>query len=138
MFNTPVSAWKEKIERFMNSSQYRELDRVDGVPMEFEWKIFPGFTTVQILTKIQNMMTEIQSEPEQCTGRIIFMSMYNDILWGEKKETKKVYCEFQIVAEYAKIFAHGHWSFLGPGPEKIGTEPTRTNRMENGIDLLRT
>ena len=30
------------------------------------------------------MMTEIQCEPEQSTGRIIFMSMYNDIQWWEK------------------------------------------------------
>ena len=33
--NTPVSAWKEKIDWFMNSSQCRELDRIDGEPMEF-------------------------------------------------------------------------------------------------------
>ena len=32
----PVSAWKEKIDWFMNSSQYRELDPIDGEPVEFE------------------------------------------------------------------------------------------------------
>ena len=32
------------------------------------------------------MMTEIQCEPEQFTGRIIFMSKYNDIVWGEKRK----------------------------------------------------
>ena len=79
--NTPVSAWKEKIEWFMNSFQYRELDRIDAEPMEFEWKIFPGLSTLQILTEIQKMITEIHSELEQFTGRIIFMSMYNDIVW---------------------------------------------------------
>ena len=47
--------------------------------MEFEWKIFPGFTTLQILAAIQNMITE---NPKQFPGRIIFMSMYNDIVWG--------------------------------------------------------
>ena len=61
----PISAWKEKIEWFMHSSQCRELDRIDGEPMEFEWEIFPGFTTLQILAEIQNMMTEIQCEPER-------------------------------------------------------------------------
>ena len=37
----PVSAWKEKIDWFTNSCQCRELDRIDGKPMEFEWKKFP-------------------------------------------------------------------------------------------------
>ena len=75
-----VSAWKEKIDWFMNSSQCRELDRVDGEPTEFDWKNFPGFTTLQILAEIQNMIAEIQCEAEQFSERIVFMSMYNDIV----------------------------------------------------------
>ena len=61
----PISARKEKIEWFMNSLQCRELDRIDGEPMEFEWTNFPGFTTMQILAEIQKMLTEIQCELEQ-------------------------------------------------------------------------
>ena len=76
---TPVSAWNEKIAWFMNSFQCRELDRIE--PMEFEWKHFQGFTTLQILTEIQNMMIETACEPEQFPGRIVFMSMYNHIVW---------------------------------------------------------
>ena len=60
---SPVSAWKEKVDRFMNSSHCRELDRIDGEPMEFEWKTFPS-TTLGILGEIQKMMTEIQCELE--------------------------------------------------------------------------
>ena len=41
MHDTPVSAWKEQIDWFMKSSQCRELDRIDGEPMAFEWEIFP-------------------------------------------------------------------------------------------------
>ena len=52
----------------MNSSQCRELDR---------------FTTLQILAEIQNIMTEIQCEPEQFPRRIIFMSMDTDMVLGE-------------------------------------------------------
>ena len=51
-----VSASKWKIDLFMNSSQCRELDRIDGEPVEFEWTIFTGFTA---LVEVQNMMTEI-------------------------------------------------------------------------------
>ena len=52
--------------------------------MEFEWKIFPGITTVGILSQIQKMMGELQCEPENFTDRIIFMSMLNDICMGCK------------------------------------------------------
>ena len=48
--------------------------------MEFEWENFPGFTSLQILAEIQNMMTEMKCELEQFQGRII--------LYGEKKETQ--------------------------------------------------
>ena len=42
---------------------------------------FAGFNTVGILNKIQQMMGELQREPENFTGRIIFMSMFNDTVW---------------------------------------------------------
>ena len=74
--------------------------------MEFEWKTFPS-TTLGILAEIRKVMTEIQCELEtdylhvKCTAT----------LYGDRKETK--YC-----MEDARRFAHGHWSFLGPEPEK--------------------
>ena len=107
-----------KIERFMGTSQYRELDRIDGEPMEFESKNFPGFTTLQILAEIQNMMTEIKCELEQFQGRRICMSMYNDIVCGEKGNKESCIANSRTVAGYAKRFAQGHWSFLGLGSEK--------------------
>ena len=47
--------------------------------MEFEWTILPGSTTLEILVKIQNMMDETRCIPEKFTGRILFMSMFNDM-----------------------------------------------------------
>ena len=40
-----TDAWKKKIEWFADTSQFRDLDRIDGESMEIEWKSFPGFTT---------------------------------------------------------------------------------------------
>ena len=48
--------------------------------MEFEWKIFPGLTTLGLLEQIQEFMKEQQCDPEQFEGRVIFMSMFNDIV----------------------------------------------------------
>ena len=53
-----TGAWKKKVEWFTETPQNPELDRIDGEPIEFEWNIFQGFTSFQILAKIQKMMDE--------------------------------------------------------------------------------
>ena len=60
---------------------FNDMNRIDGMPTEFEWKIFPGITTLGVLEKIQSLMRDLQCEPEHLKDRIIFMSMYNDIAW---------------------------------------------------------
>ena len=52
--------------------------------MEFEWKIFPGFTTAGILIEIQKKMGELQCDPADFKDRNIFMSMFNAIVWEAK------------------------------------------------------
>ena len=64
------------------------------------------------LDEIQNMMTESKCEPQRFKGRIIFMSMFYGIVWGEKGNTAR--CEFNS----PRRFPRGHWSFLGPGSEE--------------------
>ena len=44
---TSNTAWERQLDWFKDSSQNRTLDTIDGEPMEFEWNIFPGFTTLQ-------------------------------------------------------------------------------------------
>ena len=61
--SNPVKAWKEKIDWFMNSRQYRELDLIDEELVELEWNIFPGFTTTL------GILAEIQKD------NVIFMSL---------------------------------------------------------------
>ena len=78
------SAWGEKLSWFKSSPQYRTLYTIDGELMEFEWNIFPGFTTLQLCNKVQEFLLKMSVEPEDFTGRIIFMSMFNDISWGSE------------------------------------------------------
>ena len=93
------------------------MNRLDGMPTEFEWKIFPGITMLG-LEMIQSLMTDLQCEPENLNDRIIFMSMYNDIDWKAKGNKERSEYNSQTVAEYARRFPRGHWSFLGPGSEE--------------------
>ena len=71
-----------------------------------------------ILNQIQQMMGELQCEPENFTSKIIFMSMFNDILWGEKGNEEKCKSNAYEVTDYPRRFSRGHWSFLAPGSEK--------------------
>ena len=58
-------AWEDRLTWFNSSSEYRALDRIVGEPMEFDWNIFPGFTTLQVCHKVQEFM----SKKEQTTRR---------------------------------------------------------------------
>ena len=112
------TAWKERLARLKSSPEYRTLDRIDDGPIEFEWNIFPGFTTLQLSHKVQELLLRLGETPENFTGRIISMSMFNDISWRSKDNKKECESNAQLVSLCAKRFGKGQWSFLGPGSEK--------------------
>ena len=68
--------------------------RADGVRVEHLPRIH--YIEMRVFEKIQ-MMTELQCEPEQFNGRIIFMSMYNSV----------------TVANYARRFLLGRLVIFG-------------------------
>ena len=111
-------AWEHRLTWFESSSEYRTLDRIDGQPMEFEWNMFPRFTTLQLCHKVQELLLRMSVTTEKFTGRIIFMSMFNDISWRSKDNKKECESNAQLVSLYAKRFGAGQWSFLRPGSEK--------------------
>ena len=57
---TSNTVWEDKLMWFKSSPQYRTLDTIDGEPMEFEWNIFPGFTTLQLNHKVQEFTVKIE------------------------------------------------------------------------------
>ena len=109
---------KKQIQLYSDDNCVSELNRIDGQPMEFEWKIFPGFTTVGILSEIQQMMGKWQCEPENFTNRIIFMSKFNDIVWDAQGNDELCAKKPMTIKECAEWFPRGHWSFQGLGSEK--------------------
>ena len=111
-------SWKSKIQWYSDNNYFKDLNRIDGQTMEFEWKIFPGLTAMGILNQIQQMMRELQCEPENFTGRIIFMSMFHDIVWDAKGNDE--FCENiqKTIKQHARRFPRGHRSLLGLGSEK--------------------
>ena len=94
-----VSFW-DQMENQLNSSE-----------------ILPGFTALQILHIISEL-EEAHIEPEEFSDRIIFMSMFNDIIVDRRGNDASCTLTSVKIQEYASRFMEGHWAFLGPGGEK--------------------
>ena len=47
-------SWKNRKEWITTSQSYRNFDRIDGEPMEFEWNMFPGFDTLQLNEEVKS------------------------------------------------------------------------------------
>ena len=69
-------------------TEYGALDKIDGESMEFDWNFFPGFSTLQLVREVQELLSRLGVEQEHFTGRIFFISMFNDISWGSKDNEK--------------------------------------------------
>ena len=132
---TSNTVWEEKLSWFKDSPQYRTLDTIDGEPMEFEWTIFPGFTTLQLVHEVQKFMNEM-SDPAQFEGRIIFMSMFNNIIWGTTDNERECIANADLVSIFARRFPAGRWSFLGPGSEKKWYSTYMDRLEQNGTESL--
>ena len=82
IFENPESndAWEQRLGWIKSSQNYRNFDRIDGEPMQFEWNIFPGFNTLQVSEEVKRLLYRLGETPENFAGRILFMSMFNDFL----------------------------------------------------------
>ena len=133
---TSNTVWVRQLGWFKDSSQYRALDTIDGEPLEFECNIFPGFSTLELVREVQKFMSKM-GEPEQFQGRIIFMSLFNDIIWGYKDNETECIANSTLVSLLAKKFQQdvgGHSSDLGQ--RQSGIPLTKKDQEENGIESL--
>ena len=89
MGDDPIATWKSKIKWYSENNHFKDMNRIDGQPMEFEWKIFQRITTLGHLEKIRSLITDLKCEPGHLKDRVIFMSMYNDIAWGSRRKQRK-------------------------------------------------
>ena len=94
------------------------FEDVSGEPTEFEWNIFPGFTSLQLCDKISDLLSSVGQTPESFTGRILFISMFNDISCDRYDNKDECLKNAEFVKTFAKRFGVGQWSFIGPGSEK--------------------
>ena len=107
-----------RIEWITTSQSCRDYDGISGEPTEFEWNIFPGFSSLQLSEEVQRLLYILDETPEIFTGRILFMSMFNDISCDRKGNKEECLAKARVVKVLAKRFGVGQWSFIGPGSEK--------------------
>ena len=118
IFENPQSndAWEQRLGWLKSSSKYRNLDRIDGEPMDFEWNFFPGFNALQISDEVKSLLLKFGETPENFTGRIIFLSMFNDISCGSKDNEKECLANAKLVSHDARRFGKGqmviYWSWF--------------------------
>ena len=109
---------KNRIAGVKSVKSYRDYDGINGEPTEFEWNMFPGFTTLQLCGKINDLLSDLGQTPETFTGRILFMSMFGDISCDRKGNKDECLVNAGVVKVLARRFGVGQWSFIGPGSEK--------------------
>ena len=73
MGDDPIATWKSKIKLYSEDNHFEDMNRIDDMPTEFEWKIFPGTVTLGLTEKIKIPMRDLQCEPEHFKDKIIFM-----------------------------------------------------------------
>ena len=80
-----------------------------------------GKTSIEIPEYIKKMLEEEEGvQPSQFQGRIIFMSMYDDIISWQNQNDSVCRDNAKRVAEIAENVEQGRWSFLGRGDGEGG------------------
>ena len=111
-------AWKNRVAGIRSEKSYRDYDAINGESTEFEWNIFLGFTTLQLCDKINDLLSNLGQSSASFTGRILFMSMFNDISCDRKGNKDECLANAESVKVFARRFGIGQWSSIGPGSEK--------------------
>ena len=111
-------ASKNRVAGARAERSYRDCDAINGESIEFEWNIFPGFTTLHCSSVIKYFLSYLGQTPETFTGRILFMSMFNDIFCDRYDNKDENFRNAESVKVFARRFGIGQWSFIGPGSEK--------------------
>ena len=96
-------AWKNRVAGVRAERSYRDFEIVSGESTEFEWNIFPGFTSLQLCEKISDLLSSVEQTPESFTGRILFMSMFNDMFCDRYDNKDECLRNANIVKTFAGI-----------------------------------
>ena len=79
-------AWEERLGWFKSSPEYRNLDKIDGEPMELQWNIFPGFNTLQLSEEVKSLLYRLGETPETFHRKShIYVDVQQHFLWIKRQ-----------------------------------------------------
>ena len=102
-------AWEQRLGWFTSSPEYRNFDRIDGEPMEFEWNI--------------------------SQGRIIYMSMFNSISCGSRDNEKECGSNAHLVSFLQDDLEQDNSHFLVLVHRRSGIQSVKIVHKENGDNM---
>ena len=110
---TSNSAWEEKLSWFKSFITIQNFGHnwwwADGIWVEY----FPRIHHIAALQQSPKSFMSKTSDPLEFKGRIIFMSMFNDISWWCEDNERECSANADLVSKNARRFPAGRWSFLG-------------------------
>ena len=91
---------------------------------------------MQLINKVHEFMAEM-GDPSEFKGRIIFMSMFNDILWRSEDNERECNANAELVSNLQKDSQQdaGHYSDLDQ--KRSGILLVLTDHKESGIESLK-
>ena len=98
IFRFCIMPWKDERETTIKYGMGRQID--------------------ELCNKVQEFLSKMSKPSEDFTGRIIFMSMFNDISWESKDNGQECIANATLGSLFAKRVPARRWSFLGLGSEK--------------------
>ena len=94
-----------RIQRSLEEKDWRgydreKLQRLWRYQWRAEWNIFPGFTTLQLCGKVNDLLSDLGEAPETFTGRILVVSMFNDISCDRKGNKEECLANARVCLLY--------------------------------------
>ena len=128
IFENPQSndAWEQRLGWLKSSSKYR-------IRVEY----FPGFNALQLSEEVKRLLFRLDETPENFTGRILFMSMFNDISCGTKTTQQNVWQTPNSYLCMREDLGKDNGHLLVPVLRKSGTVSVKTVHKEYGTQLLK-
>ena len=100
----------------LNGSSMRKA--TETMTESMESRLNSSGTSSQDSQRCSSAVSNLGETPETFTGRLLFMSMFNDISCDRKGNKDECLANAENVKVLARKFGIGRWSFIGPGSEK--------------------
>ena len=112
-----ISHGRHNFLKLWDSSNVTDKHDIARRPVQFQWHMFSGYTSILIKREIQILLGS--TEPSDHQGQSKFMSMFNDMEYCNAGDLLNCLENAREVTEYAEQFQLGHWCFYGPGQESV-------------------